>query len=502
MIFLYTPLLSSQENSAQEIYQSRKMQADVLIGNIFLSDSLVIQLIEEAEYFADQHSYELAIDFLDQAINLVLETPSIEPQTKHSTEIGPDMNIVPADHYSNRWQTDLEAGTDYSRSEYELSFIETDSVILEEIHHPYTAIRLSRNNIQGNRFIDYYGYGRIDRSLMQASLALSTGNSNIRNNWRFNSSSDLFWLLDENSGNFWENEIGFFFSRHYASSRSIQLSTNWRYKFYFPVEETYQDLLDGRFQFVLRQTFSWLHWAEILLQPSLYRESRIQGLRYYQIQITPHYQYMNQYNQYIDLTARFYYRNFESNDYGGGKYNSIQPRIETETPLVGPFGIQLFGEWERRLYGQPNLIYPDFHRGSFEIQGKLYLSPLLTFGTGYLYEYESNRVDSPEEQDLAMQENFKASGWVISIDWTRLDGTILSIAFRHSNRDYPHAGSQDFLGIYTNRRVFSIQGLGYFPLSRSWKFQFFINYDGDRDRDRDNNDHFTTIFNAGFVYSF
>jgi hypothetical protein len=79
---------------------------------------------------------------------------------------------------------------------------------------------------------------------------------------------------------------------------------------------------------------------------------------------------------------------------------------------------------------------------------------------------------------------------------------MISLVYQYAIKTYPNAGNQDFLGIYSNRRIHSIQGFGYIPLSHHWQFQFFANYDNDRDRDRESNDNFSTLLNASIVYNF
>jgi hypothetical protein len=123
-------------------------------------------------------------------------------------------------------------------------------------------------------------------------------------------------------------------------------------------------------------------------------------------------------------------------------------------------------------------------------------------GVGFLCETENHTSDNSSETAAVELEDFYAQGISLSLEILHINGLMISLNYGYLLRTYPNAGVNDILGIYSNRRIHSLQLFGFLPLSRRWQFQFFANYDSDKDRDHENNDNLNTLFNASFLYQF
>ncbi len=498
LIFFLLILASNgltEKGTSREIFESRRMQIEFLLQDSTHADSLIFDLLDEADYFARQNMYDLATDLLDQAMELFSSDNNL-PSGEFSVTGPPTI----ANGYGSDWLMSIEASTDYSRSEYEISFTESDSIILEELHQPYSAIRISHSLYSGSRTLNLMNYSRIDETLFQVSFGLSLGSSDNHKNWRIEGHSGFFWLLQELSGNFWENELNLFYARQFQAGNTVYFATRSRYKRYFPDTRSYQNLLDIQTDLSFRHYFHFLHWMELLVNPSIFQENRPEGLKYRQLHLQVNYHALQQYNRYLNLKLNYFLRGFKSEYPAENQYYSFQPVMEIEIPLLSPFGIQGYAEWDIRKYRQTDITYSDFTFGSFNARLKVYLTPVTSFGAGMAYEYQRNRTDYLEQQSLVTQEDYQARGWIVSADILNLNGLMLSITYQQTLRYYPNAGAADFLGIYTNRNIHSLLGFAQIPLSGRLKLEFFANYDSDRDRDRPNNDHLNTIFNFSVRY--
>ena len=492
----------------KEFFESRKLQLKFLLGHIAHPDSLIISLKEEADYFAARNDYETALDLLNQALNLCAFPGSEKSHSNFSADgenspslSASDIAILP----SPIWQWTLEVGTDYSRQEYEMSFIESDSVILEQLNNPFIAIYLSRN-VQHNRYnTQVYSYLRGDRELMQSNATLALESNDYNHFWRLEAQSDLFYQHQDQSGNFWENSLRGSWNRLLAANWRFSLYSQARYKFSFPEDSSYGDVLTGDVTLSLRKYLQVLTWLEIMIRPSYFNENQQLGLRYMQIQGRVELNHRQSFNHFYLAQLNYYNRDFRSrqpdSDYFN-QYHSLKPTIELEVPFPGPFGIYAQAEWESRRFRSPDISYSDYNAASLQAQIKFYFSDYNSLGVGYVHEQETHFSDNTDNQKIVEQENFTARGMVISVDLVKTNGLLLNLSYQYTLRTYPNAGANDLFGFYSNRRIHSLQGLGYLPLSKHWQFQFFANYDNDRDRDREYNDNFSTIFNIGLQYKF
>jgi len=492
----------------KEFYESRKLQLKFLLSRIANPDNLILSLEEEANYFAIQNDWETALDLVNQALELCISPQTDDSKLDYSAANGNNLSL-PVSSFSllpsDIWQWTVEIGTDYSRQEYEMSFIESDSVILEQLNNPFIAIYLFRN-VQHNRYnTQVYSYLRGDRELLQSNATLALESNNYDRYWRLEAQSDLFYQHQDLSGSFWENSLRGSWNRLLAANWRFSLYSQARYKLSFPADSSYGDVITGDVSLSLRKYLQVLTWLELMIRPSYFNENQQLGLRYSQIQGRVELNHRQSYNRFYLAQLNYYFRHFRSRQPSSeylNQYTTIQPIAELEIPLFLPFGISARAEWESRRFSTPDISYSNYNAASLEAQVKFYFSDYNSFGLGYVHEWETHFSDNADNQKIVEQENFTANGLVISVDLVKTNGLLLNFSYQYTLRTYPNAGANDLFGFYSNRRIHSLQGLGYIPLGRHWQFQFFANYDNDRDRDRDYNDNFSTIFNIGLQYKF
>jgi len=492
---------------AREVYLSRKSQLDFLLEQTQPADSLPFFLKKEAEYFASGKDWLTALNLIDQAINICRPAKSDSGRSESVLPAfaGGDNGSSVLEAQPGNWQWAVEFGSDYSRQEYEMNFIESDSVVLEQLNNPFAGIRISRSGVLLNRSYRTYNYLRGDRELLQAGADFNLESADFNRYWRLEAQSSLFWLHRDNRGSFWENQFLGSWNFPVSPKNSLALNSQLRYKLHFPSDSAYGDISSGEAGAAFRRYLGLLSWVQIGIRPSFYREAQDLGLRYTQLESRLDLEHRRDFNKYLRLQASYYLRNFQSRQTTGeykNRYHSLHPTLDAEYPVIHPFGLANRVEWESRWYRNPDLSYSDFYFTSLSSEIKYYFGDFNSIGAGYVYELEHHFTHNSEDRALVEQENYDAKGFVLSVDLMNFSGFLLSIYYQYTLRIYHNAGEIDLLGYYSNRRIHTVQGIGYVPLTRRWQLQFFANYDNDRDREREANDNFSTIFNLGLIYKF
>lgn len=501
-------MASDSTNIWKQLYEIRIMQLEFQIRQRPPSDSLVWALQKEAWYFARRQDWQTALELLNQTLNLFEEPlPENPASSSHQFSYSHDANQADfsGTGFPEGWQWSLEIGSDYSRQEYEMSFIESDSVVLEQFNNPYTAVRLFKIGKAGKRSYQVHSSLRGERELIQSGVSGALESMGWGNRWRLELQSDLFWQHQQSRGNFWENQFQGSWNVPLNTANHFSLYSLLRHKIHFPSDSSFGRILTADITAALRHYLQMMSWIEFSIRPSFYDENQILGLRYSQIATAAEVNLRTDFNRYFLLEAAHAYRSFRSRQPGEDDINQFQalrPLLEAETPFLQPFGVAVRAEGEWRWYQRPNVTHSNFNGGAFQGMLKFYFGDYNALGAGYAYEFETHRTDQESEDSLVEQENFVATGLVVSADIMQLTGLLISFTYRLTFRTYPNAGANDLLGFYSNRRIHSLQALVSVPISSRWQFQLFANYDNDRDRDREANDNFSTIFNAGFIYKF
>ena len=494
-----------QKDGSKDLFNSRLMQLDFMIQQDLLVDSLVILLRKEAELFATQGDFASALSLLDQALDLTksFDNNSMNVFEQTTTVSSQSPEIETTGIPPGKWA--IEIGTDYSRLEYELSFIESDSVVLDQLNNPYLATRLLQYGYFLNRNYRLYGYLRADKGIFQSSLSMSVESSPANDSWRIEGQTDLYLQTSGSSGNFLDNQLWALWKKSISSGNQLIFNSRLRLKNHFKSDSTFGDIYYGETSLSLRHNYDLLSWLEFTLRPSLYLENQELGLRYGQIQGVVDFYCREDFNRYFQLQLLYQFRDFVSKQSGSdlsNKYHSVRPTLEVEIPIRYPFSLQSGVNSEYRKYRHPDLTYSDLLYGAISSQIKFYFTDFNSVGIGYIFEIEKHYTTSDMDKALISQENFHVNGLIVSVDIMNSSGLMISLVYQYAIKTYPNAGNQDFLGIYSNRRIHSIQGFGYIPLSHHWQFQFFANYDNDRDRDWESNDNFSTLLNVSIVYNF
>ncbi len=494
---------------AREAYHSRLIQVEFWFRSRTEVDSSLYLLRQEAEYFATVGDYGTALELLEELLNQTTgEVPTADSDWLWQDD-SPDTSPLSASLFLTtqpNWQWSLESGVDYSRQEYEMVMLENDSVVVEQLSNPFLSLRATRNGILSSRFsYQSYQYLRADQVMVQASSVLSLGSTFSPSFWKLDGEVNLYWLHHQQRGSFVEGQLRGTYNRLVGNGDQLLFYGLGRVKHHFPTDSSYGDVLQGELNLGYQHYFSPFTYLQFNVRPEMYQESQVLGLRYVQVQ--PHAEFTRRldYNRYLTVEVYYNQRTFRSRLAGsttGNTYRAWLPRLVGEFPVYHPFGIAARMEAEDRRYLSPDVSHSDFRYYSAAIELRYYFGDYSAVGLGYVAEEERHFSANDQEEKLIAQENFRAGGVVFSLELIQGEGLMVNLSYSLTLRTYPNLVPNDFLSIYSNRRIHNIQGVGVIPFTRHWQFQFLVNYDNDRDRDREGNDNKNTIFNLSLVYSF
>ncbi len=489
-----------------DLYQSRKLQLEFLLTQTVPPDSFAYQLMEESEYFARQKDWATALSLLEEAIS-DLNSP-IGAESSDTSALDASLDRVLTNYELNpppAWEWSLEFGSDFSRQEYEISYIETDSLMLEQLNNPFLGLRLAGSGDWKSQRYRISQYLRSDQQYFQYSSFLALEAGQFTNYWRISLQNDLFINFPGETANYLDNQLNLYWSPQLSEKTNLSTAGQMRFKKTLSADTVYGDIVAANLRAALRYFLRPTTWLEIAAWPSLYREEQWLGLRYTQFLAQMALNYRRNFHRYFTLKIEQAVRNFQSRVNGESyrnRYAATLPRLEWESPVAGPLGFATRLEGELRRYQTPDATYSNYNYYSLDGQIKYYFSELQSIGIGYVQEGESHFARNSNQEELIRQEDFQSRGVSVSLDFFNFNGFILSFNYRFLNRRYPHARGEDLLGYYSNRRVHSVQALGYIPLNRHWQIQFFANYDNDQDREKEFNDNRSAIFNLGLIYKF
>lgn len=497
----------------QNLYESNLARVETLLLGL-PEDSLIYQLLEDAAALAAIKNWRggqeilntiLALYETAEAMDGGAERSFVESPAPDSGAIDPNDNFSSSSIFDPAPQFQIESGIDYSRQEFEVTFLENDSVIAEELQNPYLSIAYYRPVFIGGQPLLLNQRLRLDDQFISYDIFLSAEKRTFKRVSRLELDGGYFHARTAQEPDFFDSRAMVFYGNPYDTRNRWYLSLTGRYKGYSEPGSFSGDILslglsayyEHFLDFTNSLSFSWM--------PNLYRESGESGYRYVQNRLAGVYRLWKNYNRYLELGAEGVYQDFDNvvseEPYQNG-YLAFEPRAELEWAFLSWWGIHLRSRLERRDYRSADAVNPNISYLNLEAIQKIYLGSLKSFGIGYFREQQSHRAANRQDQPIVEQADFISHGLALTGEYLNLAGILLTVEYRLSWRNYPRAENSLLSSFYSDRLVHSLGLFGWIPLSRRWQLQLFANYDNDQDREFEHNDNRNTILNAGVVYKF
>jgi len=497
----------------KNLYEAALLQVENhLLRQQNSSDSLIIDLLADARNLAEQEEWSGGREILNAILSL-LETPP-EDNNSHNLQSW-EKNNDDEKYYNTSSlslsmpnaaaQFQVESGIDYSQQEFEIDFVENDSVIVEELQNPYVSLAYYQPlNIGRQQFLTNHRL-RMDNQFINYDFFVSMEVKARNRITRLELDENFFHDKTGDGSDFLDSRLSFFYGNPYSYENRWYLSVRGRYKWFTQSNALSEDILSADMTAYFEHFFKTTHSLYFYWAPGFYRESAASGYRYLQNRVGGFYRIWESYNRLLEVGGEIAYQNIDNTineEPYHNSYLSFHPAAQMEWPYSKHLGIEARLMAENRNYSTADAVNPSYNYLTSLLVQKFYLGDLSSLGIGYFGEKQAHRVNREDEEQFARQGDFTSHGPVFTAEYLNLSGILFTAEYRITWRDYPHAEYSFLSSYYSNRFVHSLSLFGWIPLTRHWQLQAFANYDNDQDRDNERNDTRNTLLNAGVVYKF
>jgi hypothetical protein len=456
-------------------------------------------LLTEAVSYASVNEYQIAIIYLEELLD------KLQYSDEQASNF--DTNALPVNynnqafpqpvHNSFGFRLSAITGIDYNRQEFELSYFESDSAVLEQISRPYIGFAAG--------FI--YQFNPVYS--IEISNSLRYDNDYLRNDyrilWRAGSLIAMqysgYWNQSESifTSSFWEHELNARFNNRITPSFSLSIENNFRHKTYRSSSIFIADYFRNRFISVAQWPMFRMEYNNELNE-SLGSEDLdyLQHLLRFGLRNTPNARLM--FNLDMDLSLRKYTLAFEDSTLNN-LYKQAGFNIYLTVPLA---------DW-MKLVSEDNLIYkayveksslePDYFWNFFRPGLVVNFTTDFELVLGYEWEFRTHRSVSNDIFNVSEQ-NYNSNGFFLSLSYLNSPGSYLSASVSYQWRRYPQSATNDIISIYSNRNVLSVTAMIYLPLMSNLFLNTYIMYDNDQDIEIDQQSNQSTIFTTELEYKF
>lgn len=525
LLILGTVVYAQKNNSEktnfdfESLYQTAQLQFNILVPDTTNLDDFLVQLWHDARASADSSQFKTAYEIMETLIEMTADEPEepalaadpVEENSPEKSEKRPSVYL---------WNLQIETGLDYSRQEFEMSFIDSDSTIKEQLQNPFVSLYFNQKFNFSKMPLSLTHRFRLDNEFANYSFGgiLTKESASLIN--KFELESEAFWDQKNNQGFFLDNDLRYFIGNSSNLNNRWYLDARVRYKWFPSGDSSNSNIFSATTDLQFEHYFGLFNYLSFTVSPEYYQENRQLGQNYKQIRLEMGYNYRRRSHRQLEAGVKLDFRNFKNivNDQEyQNQYVAINPEISGEWAWLNWLGNQFKVYYQKQNYQDANDITPDLEQVGFEWIQKFYFSELNSFGVGYFAEKNLNSTDLNNttlrtrdvpsvKTDLPStfieQQNYNSRGLVLTFDWLKLSGLFFNIEYRIKWDNYPNSANSPFLPYYSDRITHSVSGFGWLPIANDWQIQFFINYDNDHNRKIENSDNRNTILNLSLVYQF
>lgn len=496
LVFILCVLFASTilvaQSSSRDEYEWLLSEA-----NLFLryNDSVHLDsaLIDSARFYAADESFELAVVFLEQYLSNQRANQPAPPQID-SQPASPQFNLK------------VRGGIDFNRQEFELGYLESDSLILDEVNKPFTELEteiLLWEDKNGKAELE--GTFRFDKENTTGALKAG-GDFKIQD---LSGGINASWQTDKNqlypdySYTQWASHQSLEWTP--GSGWKARLSNDIRMKAYQKPSVNVPDFLNNVFQGMVQ----FLPGPNMLLALDYLntinesQNTRNNDYKQYSLNLTGNYHSSGGVN--VDVGVGFEHNNFVytlSDSLLENVSAAFLSEFQGTMPLNNWLNFQTKNSFRLKEFSRKSEEEPDYFFLNSSNQLRFALTPHFTVGGGYSYEIKKHKHFSGAINAYIDEQNYYSNGIVLGADYMRLAGFFLSFEGTYSRRRFPEASVENWSGLYANRNVLNLNLILQLPVTEKLHFGTYLSYDNDRDIDSDSGNTRSMVFSSTLEYNF
>ena len=491
LVLLFTSLsgISGQEADRQE-YRLLWDEANIL--KKLLDHSPDTTLLDSARTYADLGDYTIASVFVEQFLS-----ENTASQNKSLAAVADPQNT---------FNISLHTGLDFNRQEFEVGYLQTDSVLTEQLRKPYVGMELNKEwRLLRNWILDVNLNSRFDKE-------------------NFTNTLDLVQALEFNN-------------QRASFSFGIQYDKNYLYPEFtykgITANQRYSWAAGSRTAFRLDNSFRLKKYEQPSQTiPSFYHDYLITGLSYFTdnfsswqvetgLEVNESIGYQNNdYTRYnLDLLytaapASFWDRRFQlSGQVSRFKYilndsiyanrsKSVYTRLLNKVTLNNWLALSAEYQGKIKSYNKKSEQDPDYYWHQVDFAIHLRPATTVNFQFGLRNELKKHRIFTGAVENYIKEQNFYGNGIIFGVESGDFNSYLVDLNMAYTFRRYPDKRSDEALGIYTNRDILNITLLGQIPIGSYLYLNVLASYDNDRDLDRDESNTRNSFFSFDIEYRF
>ncbi|NOX37845.1 MAG: hypothetical protein GXO78_09950 [Calditrichaeota bacterium] len=471
-------------------------------------DSLASALFQDAREFARQGDWMAALDMLELVQGMVRETVSPDQSSDDATSTASTEDRPTSTNPHAAWSPPLafqwEMGVDYSRQEFEMTYLNVDSLIVDELRNPYLALQYSQSLGSEPYRLDLFHRIRWDRQFFvynffnqfqwQAGEYLS----------RFQFDGSMYRSATDSLGHFLDGQLGMTWGKLYRWPTRWYVTGRVRLKRYLQKDSLRADLNFLTARLVVEHAFSLYASGLLEYSPEMYQETRGVGQFYVQHRLRTRYDLRRSYRQQFSVSLVATDRQFRTQlnrEQYRNRFWEVAGRLLGDWPLVQNWNGALEVAVTRRTHRQADEINPDFVDAEGKFILKYFFQLTHSVGLGTVWGGRWHRAPGTIA-GVVRQQDYTLRGGVLQVNYLNDRDWFISLEYQLLYVTYPQSRTTSLPTFYSNRISHSMMAVGWIPLSPRWQLQLSVNYDQQRHPDYENSDSRNSVFNVGLVYAF
>jgi hypothetical protein len=512
------------DGSDETLYQIDRLRFErwAIANTEKLADPLLLQevvrLKKEAEGFAENGDFTLALIWMETIWDLLEPTPgeeSIEngPKPWHTIDELDELTLLPSQKF--RWTRELMTGIDVWRQEFQFTFLEGDSSFLEGSSNPFSGVRAAfEYNPAPRRFFQLLTFFKYSRDYLFGDLEIRARNPlGPHSLWRIENRFEGSSFYRDFDVKYLQNRTTLALDLRRLGPLSFDLRDELLIRNYANSTSSYPNYLSNmltgfvKFHTNLGSYIGAGYRNTIRNYPDFdvnnYHENRFDFSWYQSLGRELSFGFENElyYRDYTNSPADTIFQDYLENYFRG----------QMKIPFTSVLGSEVDGSVSRRDYSTLSLNFPDYWL--WEIEPTLYLKInrqwQVAAGAYYselVHQRLTTRVPPTSASDAIsiLFEDYYMYGPTFTVDFFQINGVILNMQQSFLWQRYPKSRQNNVtnVAIYSDRQIYSILLFLTWNISPKWRFTALANMDDDRSRHDESSDSNNTLVGLEVNYSF
>ncbi len=455
-------------------------------------------LVKDAVQFADLGLYDLAAEFLDQAITISGSEADARPGETAGVKI-------PS---GSQWNFAAFMGTEFWRQKFGLVFAENDSTLYEKESNPFAGFRvmLDKTKNTGSQ-TQWLLEGKLSNEYLSGQLLLDyykkmSGKARVY----FRNSIEGASYKDQPDLRYIDDRLDTDFFYNLRSGFILGFENEMQYRRYASQSLFFSNYFHNQARISAALNLKRYSRAEFVLEHRLlnygYEELRDYNEFVYGLNIWPALSGKFSLAGRVRARTRDYVYGYIDSLYTNN-FNEFYGSVDMDCQFTDRMELNLEFEFEKRNYEMLSTVMPDYTDFNIEPSFGLGIGSVVTLYAGYRFRSKYHNLNTSEDES-AQIEDYYSHGPVITLDMYLVGGFLASLSNSYQRRRYPNYSSYDDSGfsLYSNRDIHSLFFYLTWSFTRDWELNVMSMFDYDRETSLENGDTNSILFNFELSYKF